>query len=421
MKNSILLDLKVAIKNGFLHIFGSSFINKIIGFGIGIILPRIIGKDLFGEYTYAQTILNMFLLLQGLGVVPAILQYCSGNYDEDQKLSYLKYGIKIGMISNLVICILMVLFSILGSLPIKGSMTILLYLSAIPVFSIIFDIIQIYLRVLYENKKFVILSNSNTILYLIGIVSLGILFKIKGIILARYMSLVLTIILGIIFLRQHISNLSKVEYPDKANKKEFLKFSIILSLTNAISQLLFQLDVLLIGNIIRDASIVAIYKVATLIPMNMLFLPSSVMIFVYPYFAKKCDDKNWVKAKYIKLQRYLAIINGLISIICIVFAPIIIKIIFGSEYLNCISAFRILWVGYFIAGTFRVPSGNVLFTIKKEKVNLFNSIFSGLLNIVLDILLILKFGYNGAAIATVITFVISSIISNTYLYKYLNS
>ncbi|WP_052314807.1 oligosaccharide flippase family protein [Clostridium senegalense] len=91
------------------------------------------------------------------------------------------------------------------------------------------------------------------------------------------------------------------------------------------------------------------------------------MIFVYPYFAKKCDDKNWVKAKYIKLQRYLAIINGLISIICIVFAPIIIKIIFGSEYLNCISAFRILWVGYFIAGTFRVPSGNVLFTIKKKK------------------------------------------------------
>lgn len=421
MKNSILLDLKVATKKGFLHIFGSSFINKVIGFGVGIILPRIIGKDLFGEYTYAQTILNMFLLLQGLGVVPAILQYCSENYDEDQKLSYLKYGIKIGVISNLVICILMVLFSIFGSLPIKGSMTILLYLSAIPVFSIIFDIIQIYLRVLYENKKFAILSNSNTILYLIGIVSLGILFKIKGIILARYMSLVLTIILGIIFLRQHISNLSKVEYPDKTNKKEFLKFSIILSLTNAISQLLFQLDVLLIGNIIRDASIVAIYKVATLIPMNMLFLPSSVMIFVYPYFAKKCDDKNWVKAKYIKLQRYLAIINGLISIICIVFAPIIIKIIFGSEYLNCISAFRILWVGYFIAGTFRVPSGNILFTIKKQKVNLFNSIFSGILNIVLDILLILKFGYDGAAAATVITFVISSIISNTYLYKYLNS
>ncbi|GAA0125100.1 hypothetical protein UT300019_10020 [Clostridium sp. CTA-19] len=373
MQSSSLLDLKVAIKNGFLHIFGSSFINKVIGFGVGIILPRIIGTDLFGKYTYAQTILNMFLLLQGLGVVPAILQYCSGNYDKDQKLSYLKYGIKIGMISNLVISILMVLFSVFGSLPIKGSITILLYLSAIPVFSIIFDIIQIYLRVIYENKKFAILSNS------------------------------------------------KVKYPDKANKKEFLKFSIVLFLTNAISQLLFQLDVLLIGNIIRDASIVAIYKAATLIPMNMLFLPSSVMIFVYPYFAKQCNDKNWIKVKYIKLQRYLAIINGAISIICIAFAPIIIKIIFGSKYLNCISAFRVLWVGYFIAGTFRVPSGNVLFAIKKEKVNLFNSIFSGLLNIVLDILLILKFGYNGAAIATVITFAISSIISNTYLYKYLNS
>ncbi|MCW6061133.1 polysaccharide biosynthesis C-terminal domain-containing protein [Clostridium sporogenes] len=46
---------------------------------------------------------------------------------------------------------------------------------------------------------------------------------------------------------------------------------------------------------------------------------------------------------------------------------------------------------------------------------------SGILNIVLDILLILKLGYDGAAIATVITFIISSLISNIYLNKYLNN
>ncbi|NFF68491.1 flippase [Clostridium sporogenes] len=420
MKSNSLLDFKKAIRNGFLHIFGSDFINKFIGFGISIVLPRIISIDLFGQYTYAQTILNTFLLFQGLGAVSAILQYCSESYEEEQKLSYLKYGIKIGMISNLVISILILLFSIFGSLPIKGSITILLYLSAIPIFSIIFDIIQIYLRVLYENKKFGILNNANTLLYLIGIVSLGLLFSINGIILAKYISLMLTILLGIVFLKKHIFNLSKMKYPDKANRKEFLKFSIISSLTNAISQLLVQIDVILIGNMITDTSIIAIYKVATVIPMNMLFLPSSVMVFLYPYFAKQCNNKAWIKEKYLKLQKYLAIINGLISIICIIFAPLIIKIIFGTQYLDCINAFRILWVGYFIAATFKVPSGNILFSIKKVKVNLFNSIISGILNIVLDILLILKFGYNGAAIATVITFIISSVISNIYLYKYLN-
>ncbi|MCR1974557.1 flippase [Clostridium sporogenes] len=421
MKNNDLLDLKRAIKNGFLHIFGANFINKFIGFGIAIVLPRIISKELFGQYTYAQTILNIFLLLNGLGATSAILQYCSEDYEEEQKLSYLKYGIKIGMVSNLVISILILLFSVFGSLPIKGSITILLYLSAIPIFSIIFDIMQIYLRVLYENKKFGILSNSNTMIYLIGIILLGLLFNISGIILARYISLILAIILGIVFLKKHIFNLSKVKYPDKANRKEFLKFSIISSLTNATTQLLLHIDVILIGNMITDASIIAIYKAATVIPMNMLFLPSSVMVFLYPYFAKQCNDKAWIKAKYIKLQKYLAVINGFISIICIIFAPLIIKIIFGAEYLEGINAFRILWVGYFIAATFKVPSGNILFTIKKVKVNLFNSIISGILNIVLDILLILKFGYNGAAIATVITFIISSLISNIYLNKYLNN
>ncbi|WP_163239075.1 flippase [Clostridium sporogenes] len=420
MKSNSLLDLKKAINQGFLHIFGSDFINKFIGFGISIVLPRIISIDLFGQYTYAQTILTTFLLLNGLGATSAILQYCSEDYEEDKKLSYLKYGIKIGMISNLVISILILLFSIFGSLPIKGSITILLYLSAIPIFSIIFDIIQIYLRVLYENKKFGILNNANTLLYLIGIVSLGLLFSINGIILARYISFILTILLGIVFLKKHIFNLSKVKYPDKANRKEFLKFSVISSLTNAVSLLLFQIDVILIGNMITDTSIIAIYKVATVIPMNMLFLPSSVMVFLYPYFAKQCNNKAWIKEKYLKLQKYLTIINGLISVICIIFAPLIIKIIFGTQYLSCTNTFRILWVGYFIAATFKVPSGNILFTIKKVKVNLFNSIISGILNIVLDILLILKFGYNGAAIATVITFIISSVISNTYLYKYLN-
>ncbi len=212
-----------------------------------------------------------------------------------------------------------------------------------------------------------------------------------------------------------------MKYPDKANRKEFLKFSITSSLTNAISQLLVQIDIILIGNMIKDTSIIAIYNLATLIPMNMIFLPTSVMVFLYPYFAKQCNNKAWIKAKYVKLQKYLAIINGLISVICIIFDPLIIKIIFGAEYLEGINAFRILWVGYFIAATFKVPSGNILFTIKKVKVNLFISIISGILNIVLDIVLILKFGYNGAAIATVITYIVSSLISNIYLNKYLNN
>jgi O-antigen/teichoic acid export membrane protein len=420
MVTNDLSDFKVAAKKGLFHILGSNFINKVISFGIGIVLSRILSTKLFGTYTYAQTILNTFLLFQGLGAVSAILQYCSETDNEEKKLSYLKYGIKIGMVSNLIISILIFLFCIFGSLPIEGSINILIYLSAFPIFSIMFEIIQIYLRVTYENKKFSMLNTTNTILYLFGVVTLGILFSINGIIVARYLSYILSIILGIIFIKTSLFKLPKVKCPDKSTKKEFLKFSIISSMTNAISQLLFQLDVLLIGKMIPDASIVATYKIATLIPMNMLFLPSSVMVFIYPYFAKNYNNKDWIRKHYIKLQRYLICINGFISIVAILFAPFIIKIIFGPEYLDSVIAFKILWIGYFIAGTFKMASSNILFVIKKVKVNFFNSIIGGILNIVLDILLILKFGYNGAAIATVITFAVTSLIPSIYLSRYIN-
>ena len=81
--------------------------------------------------------------------------------------------------------------------------------------------------------------------------------------------------------------------------------------------------------------------------------------------------------------------------------------------------FRILSLGYLIAATFRIPAGNVIASLRKVKVNFYNSIVSGSANVVLDIILIKRYGSNGAAIATVLIFIISSIISNIYLRKYL--
>ena len=75
--------------------------------------------------------------------------------------------------------------------------------------------------------------------------------------------------------------------------------------------------------------------------------------------------------------------------------------------------------GYIVAGSFRAPAGNILASIKKVKVNFYNAIITGIANIILDVILIYKYGSNGAAVATVLVFIITSIISNTYLFRYL--
>ena len=72
-----------------------------------------------------------------------------------------------------------------------------------------------------------------------------------------------------------------------------------------------------------------------------------------------------------------------------------------------------------ISATLRIPAGNILSMIRKVKVNLYISIISGIANIILDIVLIKLWGSVGAAIATILVVIISSVIAVNYLIIYL--
>ncbi|WP_027626900.1 oligosaccharide flippase family protein [Clostridium lundense] len=413
--------LKSALKKGFIQIFSASFINKIIQFGITIVLSRILSKSLYGSFTYAQNILNMFLLLEGLGMVPGILQYCSMEKDTEKKLSYLKYALNMGGLVNLLICICVIIFASFFELPVAGSSQILLYLSLVPLMTIFFNEIQTFLRTELRNKEYSILTVTNTLAYFLGNAVLGFYFSIKGIVIGRYISYIISIAMGIYMMRGVLSKLKNISYPEQSKRREFLKYSIVCCLTNSMSQLLYLMDTFFVGLITQDGTVVASYKNATLIPFNLTFIPMSIMTFAYPYFAQHYDDKKWLKEKYNTLEKYLLILNGFITLILIIFAPQIVNLIFTKQYSDSIINFRILSFGYFVAGTFRITSGGILASVKKIKVNFYNSVVSGLANVVLDVVLIYKMGSIGASIATVSVYILSSAISSFYLRKYINS
>ena len=115
------------------------------------------------------------------------------------------------------------------------------------------------------------------------------------------------------------------------------------------------------------------------------------------------------------LTFYFGILNLIITAVLFVFAPWIITILFGPEYLDAITSFRILTVSYFFSGTFRVIAGNILVTQKELKFNMFVAIFSGLVNIVVDFYFIKLWGANGASIATLLVVILTSILNVAYL------
>lgn len=412
-------DILFLIRNGFFHIFSANVINKIIQFGISVVIVRVITKEAFGMWSYANNILSFFLLIEGLGVVPGLLQFASAAKDKEEKLSYLKYALLVGSLFNTILAIAIFLFTIFFELPIRGSTEILRYLSFLPLITILFNTLQVFLRSDLRNKQFSLVTVINTLAFFFGVLIGGYFFEIAGIIWGRYLSYFISCFIAAWFVKDYYESFLKAKLPSSSNRQEFLKFSIVSMLTNSISSILYLLDTFLIGIFIQSETVVASYKTATLIPFALNFIPASVMTFAYPYFAKNKDNKEVVKKYFLKMQRYLFLLNLVISVLLITFAPFIIKVVFGEEYLDSLMPFRILSLGYLIAATFRIPAGNVIASLRKVKVNFYNSIVSGSANVVLDIILIKRYGSNGAAIATVLIFIISSIISNIYLRKYL--
>lgn len=402
---------------GFFHIFGSNIINKVVLFCNSIFLVRLLTKEEFGLFSYAENLIMLFLLFNGLGTTAATLQYGSEAQTEEKRNSYFYFGIKTGSFYSIIICLLILIIS--NFVPFKESRTIIRNMCLVPMFLFFFESIQVYFRISLKNKKFSILNSLNTFLLTFFSLLGAYFFNITGIVLFRYLAYIITIITGIYLFSKEFYNIFNSIKLNNFEIRNFLKFSFIAALNNAISQLLYLIDIFLIGNIILNKEIVASYKTATLIPFALNFIPLSIMMFIYPYFAKNNTNIIWIKHNYLKLTQYLFIINFFISLFLILFASQIIQILFGYDYQDAIIPFKILAFGYFIAATFRIPVGNILVMLKQIKFGLYLSLITGIFNIILDIFLIKYYGIVGAAFSTLIVFTFTSILGTLYLVKIL--
>lgn len=408
-----LKEIQQLIKTGFFHIFSASVINKILTFLSNIVVVRLISKVDYGVFAYADNIVSLVLLATGMGMVSATFQLASETRGEEQEKIY-RYGSSVGIKFNILLSFIIVCISQFLPLKFTTAKEYLLLLSINPIILIIVEFQQIYLRSKMENRKFSIASLLNTFLVVSGAIIGAVLATVDGMIIGRICGYLLTaIVIWYKFKVDFRIRTNRYEIP-KDTKKVLYKISIISMLNNGISQMLYLIDIFLLGVIISNESIIASYKVATVIPTAMVFIPSAVVTYIYPYFAAHKDDKEWCLKQYNKLVKYFSIINLVIAILMILLAKPIILLLYGNQYLDAVVCFRILSVNYFFTSTFRIISGNLLVTQRKLGFNLLVNVISGSVNILGNILLIPHFASIGAAITTLLVVIISSILSTTY-------
>ena len=185
------------------------------------------------------------------------------------------------------------------------------------------------------------------------------------------------------------------------------------------TQLMYSLDVFLVGKLIQDSTQVALYRTASIIPIALFFIPNSYITTHYADLAKNSLDKVFLVSfakDYTKLFSILGIVLGALLYFL---SNFIISLLFGQEYIEAAYLFKILIIGMIGAFIFRIPFGNLLAAVGKSNWNAGVAFTILGLNGVLNYFAIKAWGIVGAAIVTSSLLWISGIVSLLLFVRYL--
>ncbi len=406
--------LKSLLRTGFFHIFGASTVNKVLSVVLSFVLVRLLSKADYGVYAYAYNIASFFIIFNGFGVASAILQICSEMFDQKGKfLGVFYYGYRWGVVIDLAMGVCIFLVALLVPLQITSAQPLLMLYCIYPLVMLLYEIKVTRLRVDLMNKEYGLALNIQSVLMLICSIGGAFLLGALGLVLGQ----ILAYTLAYVYLCLKYHERDRGDRLSKPEKKDFWKISGLSAFNNGLSSVFYLTGTFFIGQFIGNDTTIASYQVATLIPTGLTFIPSALMTYAYPYFARNRNNGLWTRRNYLRLLGGSILVMGLLTaLICLLATPII-QIMFGEQYTDIVPAFQILMIGFFIQAVFRIPAGNLLVTQRKLLVNSFVGVVAIVVNIACCVMLIPAYSMEGAAFTQLITMVVSSVL-NCSFYAY---
>lgn len=402
------------------YVLFSKTLNKGIGMISTMVITRVLTQVQYGIWTYAFNIFGYLELLSGLGLAAGAYQFGMENHGKNEEFKYYKYCLRKGIIINGVISALSISILLFIELPIKESKPYTIALCPLLILTYILLVLEYIF--LSENRiaEYAKVLNINTILNAAGI-CLGSIIGIEGIVIGKYIAVIISIVQILIKLRKELNQIVKSSMFRFSEVKDLWHYSLFTGASAALNLLLYLLDITMIGSLMADAEQLSLYKVGTLIPSALSFIPNSVVTAYLPQIVYNRDNPIWIKKNVKKMYVGMAFLNICLCVFLYLLAPYIISFTSGLKYLPAVPVFRILIIGYGISGTFRTVSINLLAGFRKVNYNLFVSIVSGMLDIILNYILIKKYQMMGASYATLLVEIVTSILAFGYLIYYVNN
>ncbi len=230
-------------------------------------------------------------------------------------------------------------------------------------------------------------------------------------------SISITFVIGAWFLHDSLPNAFK-NVTAQYQIKNWISSALPLMLLGGMQIIYFKTDVIILGGL-KGTESVGIYVVVTRLAQLITFMLGAVDSILAPNIASLYAEQKIEEIQYIvtKSTRIVLVISVVFTG-CIVGLSDWLLLAFGTDFTQGKIALNILSLGQLI-NVITGAAGQLLLMAGYERFLTIISGISALLNIVLNILLIPRFGINGAAIATAISMIFRKIIVAIWAQKQL--
>ena len=406
----------ISIKKNFLY----NSILTISGYLFPLItypyVSRVLGVTNIGICNFIDSIINYFILFSMMGITAVGMREISQHRDHREELSSHFFSLLSLNLITTIIAIIALIVSI-HVVPVLYPYKDLLYTGVCKLFFNFFMIEWFYSGV--EDFKYI---TQRSILVRCIYVFLIFLFIQSSADYKLYYFLTASIYIingtiNIIYCRKYIKFYTLKNIHIQPYIKPFFTIGFYILITNIYT----SLNITWLG-FVSEVEEVGYYTTATKIHAIILAFFTAMTNVVFPrvtYLYAKGDKKEfWEKIKNV-VEIVFAIAIPLVILISI-FSPNIIHLISGDGYEGAYTPLRIIALLILILGYSQVLVTQILMTIKQDKKLLLNSCFGACIGLLLNILLVNRFGALGAAFVWLLSEIAISIGAQFWVTKFTN-
>lgn len=405
-KLKIILQNKVA-KNS-IWIIVERIIQMLISLVIGSLTVRYLGPSNYGLINYGQSIVLLFSAITKLGLENIIIKEYIDNKETSGEIVGSAMALRI--LSSFV-SVILIIATIMVLKPNNNLILWITIIQSLCLFFQVYEILEFYFQSKLESKK---VSITKVIAYIFAtIYKVYLLVSHKSIIWFCFSTLIdyaiIMIILFVWFKKEKKLKVRKLIMKDLLTKgSPFIISSMMITIY-------MQTDKIMIGSMLDEYQL-GLYSAATAICILWGFIPEAIINSMRPviFEKKKTSEEEYLK----KIKLLFMIVFWLGIFFCLgisIFSKLVIYILYGKEYFDAQMCLIIaVWYTTFAyLGTARTVW---LVAENKAKYAKWFTIWGAIINVLLNSILIPKFGINGAAIATLVSQIFTVMITPIF-YK----